>query len=258
MLAGLAIASRAPQRHDVDVAASQVRAFRQSPLPAVGQTATRGLQRAVSVGERLQLVLHPWTSFVVVPVFALANAGVDLRDGVLADALSSPLTWGIVLGLVVGKLLGIGLGALLAAAARPRRAAARRRARAGLRRRGAVGHRLHRLAADRPPGLRLAGAAGPGDGRRPAGRRRRHAASAGSSSGWPRPCAASAPRACRCCSPTPSTRCATTSAARSTRRSRSSSTATSSARSAAVRPAWCASCASGSATSCGTSSGTCR
>ena len=59
-------------------------------------------------------MLHPWTSFVVVPVFALANAGVDLRDGVLADALSSPLTWGIVLGLVVGKLLGIGLGALLA------------------------------------------------------------------------------------------------------------------------------------------------
>jgi predicted DsbA family dithiol-disulfide isomerase len=51
---------------------------------------------------------------VIVPVFALANAGVDLRDGVLRDALGSPLTWGIVLGLVVGKLLGIGLGALAA------------------------------------------------------------------------------------------------------------------------------------------------
>jgi 2-hydroxychromene-2-carboxylate isomerase len=49
---------------------------------------------------------------VVVPVFALANAGVDLRGGVLTDALQSPVTWGVVLGLVVGKTVGIGLGAL--------------------------------------------------------------------------------------------------------------------------------------------------
>jgi Na+/H+ antiporter NhaA len=114
MVAGLAIASRAPARREVEDAASQVRAFRQSPLPAVGRSATQGLQRAVSVGERLQVVLHPWTSYVVVPIFALANAGVDLRDGRLTDALGSPLTWGIVLGLVVGKFAGIGLGALLA------------------------------------------------------------------------------------------------------------------------------------------------
>jgi len=49
---------------------------------------------------------------VIVPIFALANAGVDLRDGVLGDALTSPVTWGVVLGLVVGKLAGIGAGAL--------------------------------------------------------------------------------------------------------------------------------------------------
>ncbi|HEX2174418.1 MAG TPA: Na+/H+ antiporter NhaA, partial [Nocardioidaceae bacterium] len=71
-----------------------------------------GIARAISVNERLQTTLHPWTSFVVVPLFALANAGVDLRGGVLADAFGSPLTWGVVLGLVVGKLVGVGFGAL--------------------------------------------------------------------------------------------------------------------------------------------------
>jgi Na+/H+ antiporter NhaA len=113
MLAGLLIASRPPARRDVERAASLFRAFRQSPLPDVGSTAARGLRRAVSVGERLQTALHPWTSFVIVPVFALANAGVDLRGGLLGDALGSPVTWGVVLGLVAGKLTGVGAGALL-------------------------------------------------------------------------------------------------------------------------------------------------
>ena len=72
------------------------------------RSARLGLVRAVSLNERLQAMLHPWTSYVIVPLFALANAGVDLRGGVLADALSSPVTWGVVVGLVVGKLVGIG------------------------------------------------------------------------------------------------------------------------------------------------------
>jgi protein-disulfide isomerase len=66
----------------------------------------------VSVNERLQTTLHPWTGYVIVPLFALANAGVDLRGGLLGEALRSPLTWGVVLGLVAGKLVGVGLGAL--------------------------------------------------------------------------------------------------------------------------------------------------
>ena len=114
MAAGLLIAARPAGRQEVEHAASLFRAFRQSPLPDVGRSAAKGLRRAVSVNERLQTALHPWTSYVVVPLFALANAGVDLGDGVLADALGSPLTWGIVLGLVVGKLVGIGAGALAA------------------------------------------------------------------------------------------------------------------------------------------------
>ena len=113
MLAGLLIAARPPRREDVERASIAFRAFRQSPLPEVGSAAARGVQRAVSVNERLQTMLHPWASYVVVPVFALANAGVDLRGGVLGDALASPIMWGVVLGLVVGKTVGIGGGVLI-------------------------------------------------------------------------------------------------------------------------------------------------
>jgi Na+/H+ antiporter NhaA len=112
MAAGLLITARPPEREQVEHAASRFRAFRQSPLPDVGYEAKQSLQKAVSLNERLQTAMHPWTSFVIVPIFALANAGVDLRDGVLGDALTSPVTWGVVLGLVVGKLAGIGAGAL--------------------------------------------------------------------------------------------------------------------------------------------------
>jgi Na+/H+ antiporter NhaA len=112
MLGGLLVAARAPAREAVEGAAQRFRAFRQSPMVEVGRSARQGLQQAISVNERLQAVLHPWTGYVVVPLFALANAGVDLRGGVLSEALSSPVTWGVVLALVVGKLVGVGLTAL--------------------------------------------------------------------------------------------------------------------------------------------------
>jgi Na+/H+ antiporter NhaA len=115
MVAGLLVPSYAPHRQAVEHAARRFHAFRQSPLADVGRSAQAALVRAVPVNERMQLVLHPWTSYVIVPVFALANAGVDLRGGVLGEALRSPVTWGIVLGLVVGKFIGIGCVALLGA-----------------------------------------------------------------------------------------------------------------------------------------------
>lgn len=113
MACGLLIPAFAPRREAVEGAASRFRAFRQSPMPEVGRSAKDALTRAVSVNERMQLVLHPWTGYVIVPLFALANAGVDLRGDLLARALASPLTWAIVVGLVVGKFLGIGGGALV-------------------------------------------------------------------------------------------------------------------------------------------------
>jgi NhaA family Na+:H+ antiporter len=69
---------------------------------------------SVSVVEWLQHVLHPWTSYVVVPVFALANSGIAISTGSLRDALGSPISWGIVIGLVVGKPLGVLLATTLA------------------------------------------------------------------------------------------------------------------------------------------------
>ncbi|WP_306750858.1 Na+/H+ antiporter NhaA [Saccharothrix yanglingensis] len=64
--------------------------------------------RGRAVLDRLQHGLHPITAFVVVPLFALANAGVDLRGGALGEAVGSRLAWAVVLGLLVGKVLGIG------------------------------------------------------------------------------------------------------------------------------------------------------
>ena len=68
--------------------------------------------RGRPVIDQVEQALHPWTSFVIVPVFALANAGVALSGDALGDATSSRVTWGIVVGLVGGKLLGV-FGALV-------------------------------------------------------------------------------------------------------------------------------------------------
>ena len=66
------------------------------------------VRERVSVADRLADFLHPWTSFLIVPIFALANAGVEFSSDSLETALESPITLGIVLGLVVGKLVGVG------------------------------------------------------------------------------------------------------------------------------------------------------
>ena len=65
------------------------------------------VRESVAVADRLADFLHPWTSFLIVPVFALANAGVELSGGSLGDAMRSPVTIGVVSGLVVGKLAGV-------------------------------------------------------------------------------------------------------------------------------------------------------
>ena len=77
-----------------------------SSYDAARQTATAA-REAVSVVEWLEHLLHPWTSFVVVPLFALANAGLSLSGDTVSDALASPIAAGIVVGLVVGKVVGV-------------------------------------------------------------------------------------------------------------------------------------------------------
>jgi Na+/H+ antiporter NhaA len=114
-IAGVVIAllapAHAPRREEVEDAERLTRAFRQSPGPELARAARLGVDRAVSANERLQRLYHPWTSFVIVPIFALANAGVTLDAGTIEAALTSKLTLGIVAGLVAGKLAGITLAA---------------------------------------------------------------------------------------------------------------------------------------------------
>ena len=65
------------------------------------------LRESVSVAERIQTALHPISAYVIIPIFALANAGVELGGGVLGDAAASSVTWGVAVGLVAGKTVGI-------------------------------------------------------------------------------------------------------------------------------------------------------
>ena len=79
------------------------------------QHAAFHLRESYSVAERMQAAFHPFTALMIVPVFALANAGIPLGGGALADAATSRVTWGVALGLVVGKAVGIALFTLVAA-----------------------------------------------------------------------------------------------------------------------------------------------
>ena len=104
----------------------------------------RGARReSVSVVEWLEQLLHPWTSFVIVPLFALANAGIPLGATAINDAFSSRLTYGVLVGLVVGKLVGITFFTWLAVRIGVGSPAGRRAAGADRRRCRARRDRLH-------------------------------------------------------------------------------------------------------------------
>lgn len=68
-------------------------------------------KESVSPLSRLEFHLHPWTSFVIVPLFALANAGVEINSTSLSEAATSPIALGVAAGLVIGKTIGIWLAA---------------------------------------------------------------------------------------------------------------------------------------------------
>jgi protein-disulfide isomerase len=83
------------------------RLFREQPSPQLARSAQLGVAAAISPNERLQYRLHPWSSFVIVPLFALANTGIHIDGDLLADAVGSPITLGIFFGYLVGKPVGI-------------------------------------------------------------------------------------------------------------------------------------------------------
>ena len=110
-IAGIALGvlgtAQPPARRDLERAGALWRLFREEPTPEYARSASRGVALAISPNERLQHLFTPWTSYVIVPIFALANAGVELNGDVLRRASTSPVTLGIIVGLVGGKLVGI-------------------------------------------------------------------------------------------------------------------------------------------------------
>jgi len=94
-------------RADLEHATDLFRVFREQPTSVLQQEARAGLRSAISPNERWQQLFHPFTSYVVVPLFALANAGFAINGGFLVHAYGSPITLGIVIAYVIGKPIGI-------------------------------------------------------------------------------------------------------------------------------------------------------
>ena len=118
VIAGLAIglvtSAYPPSRDDLERSTELARSFREQPTPELAYSARASLTSAISPNERLQFRLHPWTSLVIVPLFALANAGIKIDGDLLSAAVTSPVTLGIVAAYVVGKPVGILSSAWLA------------------------------------------------------------------------------------------------------------------------------------------------
>ncbi|MFI1963225.1 Na+/H+ antiporter NhaA [Streptomyces pathocidini] len=94
-------------RGDLERASGLFRSFREQPTPELERSVRRGLASSLSPNERLRRLYHPWTSYVIVPLFALANSGITIGGEQLARAFASPVTLGILFGYVVGKPVGI-------------------------------------------------------------------------------------------------------------------------------------------------------
>jgi Na+/H+ antiporter NhaA len=107
LVMGLLVYARPPPRSTLERATERFREFREQPTADLARVAGVEIRSATSPNERLQQLFHPWTSYLIVPLFALANAGIALDGAFLAQAFSSPITLGILFGYVVGKPVGI-------------------------------------------------------------------------------------------------------------------------------------------------------
>lgn len=115
LVTGLLTRARPPAREDLEQATTVFRAFREQPTEGFARQAREVMRTAISPNERLQGLFHPAASYVIVPLFALANAGVALNGAFLARAYASPVTLGIIAGYVAGKPIGTASAAWLAA-----------------------------------------------------------------------------------------------------------------------------------------------
>ena len=106
LVIGLLTCAYPAAREDLQQATDAFRLFREQPTARLAAEAREIARRAISPNERLQERYHVWTSYVIVPLFALANADIKISGSFLAHAYTSPATLGIMIGYIVGKPVG--------------------------------------------------------------------------------------------------------------------------------------------------------
>jgi Na+:H+ antiporter, NhaA family len=114
VLAGLLIPASPPPEGQARELSVFGRALIENPSAGGARLTSLAASATVSPNERLQDWLHPWTAYVVIPAFGLANAGVSLNSNALSDAASSPVTIGVALALLLGNAVGISLASTIA------------------------------------------------------------------------------------------------------------------------------------------------
>lgn len=104
---GLVVSAYVPRRDALEEATTLVRQFREQPTPELATSATKSLTGTLSANARVQHSLHRLTSYLIVPVFALANAGVVVSLHLLALAATAPISIGIFVAYVAGKPVAV-------------------------------------------------------------------------------------------------------------------------------------------------------
>jgi Na+/H+ antiporter NhaA len=106
LVIGLMTCAYPAARGDLEQATDAFRLFREQPTARLAAEAREVVRGAISPNERLQERYHIWTSYIIVPLFALANADIKISGSFLAAAYTSPATLGIMIGYIAGKPIG--------------------------------------------------------------------------------------------------------------------------------------------------------
>jgi Na+/H+ antiporter NhaA len=106
LLFGLTTPAYSASREDLEQATDAFRLFREQPTAQLASQAREVVRTAISPNERLQDLFRGWAGYVIVPLFALANADIQINGSFLAKAYASPVTLGILIGYVAGKPIG--------------------------------------------------------------------------------------------------------------------------------------------------------
>ncbi|WP_406423776.1 Na+/H+ antiporter NhaA [Streptomyces sp. NBC_01589] len=104
---GLLTSAYPANRDALERASGLFQAFREQPTPELARDARIGVASAISPNARLQRLYHPWTSYGIVPLFALANSGLTISTDEASTAFTSPITLGIIAAYVLGKPAGV-------------------------------------------------------------------------------------------------------------------------------------------------------